>query len=127
FGSTWGELLVLQSPEDGSPQPLLAESWEASDDAAEWHFKIRSGVTFHNGKELTAEDVAQTLRRHSDEKTESAALGVMRDVADIAVDGDSVVLKLQRGNADLPLLLTDYHLVIQPNGGYDEPDAGIGT
>src|SRR5690625_3200891 len=44
FGSTWGELLVLQSPVDGSPQPMLAESWEASDDAAEWRFKIRKGV-----------------------------------------------------------------------------------
>jgi len=53
FGSTWGELLVLQSPEDGSPQPVLAESWEASDDAKEWRFKIRKGITFHNGKDLT--------------------------------------------------------------------------
>src|SRR5690606_28465571 len=38
-----------------------------------------------------------------------------------------VVIRLNRGNADLPLLLTDYHLVIQPNGGYDQPNAGIGT
>ncbi|MET0170383.1 MAG: ABC transporter substrate-binding protein, partial [Aliihoeflea sp.] len=75
FGSTWGELLVLQSPQDGSPQPMLAESWESSDDASEWRFKIRKGVTFHNGKDLTPEDVAQTIRRHSDEATESAALG----------------------------------------------------
>lgn len=59
FGSTWGELLVLQSPEDGSPQPMLAESWEASDDAVEWRFKIRKGVTFHNGKELTAEEIGR--------------------------------------------------------------------
>lgn len=127
FGSTWGELLVLQSPEDGSPQPMLAESWEASDDAAEWRFKIRKGVTFHNGKELTAEDAAQTIRRHSDENTESAALGVLRGIDDISVDGDHVVFKLSSPNADLPLLLTDYHLVIQPNGGYDDPAAGIGT
>src|SRR5690606_18717702 len=127
FGSTWGELLVLQSPQDGSPQPVLAESWEASDDATEWRFAIRKGVTFHNGKELEPEDVAQTLRRHSDEATQSAALGVLRDIAEIAVDGDYVVIRLSRGNADLPLLLTDYHLVIQPNGGYDQPDAGIGT
>ena len=127
FGSTWGELLVVQSPEDGSPQPVLAESWESSADASEWHFKIRKGVTFHNGKDLTPEDVAQTLRRHSDENTESAALGVLRDITEIAVDGDDVVVRLGRGNADLPLLLTDYHLVIQPNGGMDKPDEGIGT
>lgn len=127
FGSTWGELLVIQSPEDGSPQPVLAESWEASDDAAEWRFKIRRGITFHNGKDLTPDDVVQTLRRHSDENTKSAALGVLTDIDDLSTDGDNVVVKLKRGNADLPLLLTDYHLVIQPNGGMDAPDAGIGT
>jgi peptide/nickel transport system substrate-binding protein len=127
FGNCWGEQLVLQSPEDGSPQPVLAESWEPSEDAAEWRFKIRSGVTFHNGQEMTPEDVAQTIRRHSDEATQSAAAGVLSDIDEIVVDGDHVVFRLARGNADLPLLLTDYHLIIQPNGGYDEPDAGIGT
>ncbi len=105
FGSTWGELLVLQSPEDGSAQPVLAESWDASDDASEWAFKIRKGVTFHNGKDLTPEDVAQTIRRHSDENTKSAALGVLGDIDEVVVDGDNVVFKLKRGNADLPLLL----------------------
>src|SRR5688572_28941320 len=44
FGMTWGEHLAVQSPEDGSAQPVLAESWETSDDAAEWRFKIRKGV-----------------------------------------------------------------------------------
>ena len=127
FGSTWGELLVLQSPEDGTAQPVLAESWEASADASEWSFKIRKGVTFHNGKDLTPEDVAQTIRRHSDEKTKSAALGVLGDIDKVVADGDNVVFKLKRGNADLPLLLTDYHLIIQPNGGFDDPTAGIGT
>jgi peptide/nickel transport system substrate-binding protein len=127
FGMTWGETMIGQSPQDGSAQPNLAESWEASDAADEWRFKIRSGITFHNGKDLTPEDVAQTFRRHSDESTKSAAFGVLGDIDQIDVDGDNVVFKLKRGNADLPLLLTDYHLVIQPNGGMDQPDAGIGT
>jgi peptide/nickel transport system substrate-binding protein len=127
FGLTWGETMIVQSPQDGSATPVLAESWEASPDAAEWRFKIRKGVTFHNGKDMTPDDVAQTFRRHSDEKTKSAALGVLTDIKEITVDGDNVVFKLARGNADLPLLLTDYHLVIQPNGGMDDPTAGIGT
>ena len=109
------------------PSRFWPKSWETSDDAAEWRFKIRKGVTFHNGKELTPEDVAQTLRRHSDENTKSAALGVLTDIEKLSVDGDNVVVALKRGNADLPLLLTDYHLVVQPNGGMDAPDAGIGT
>lgn len=127
FGLTWGETMIVQSPEDGSAQPVLVESWEASDDAAEWRFKVRKGITFHDGKDMTPEDIAQTFRRHSNEETKSAALGVLTDIQEIVTDGDHVVFKLARGNADLPLLLTDYHLVIQPNGGMDAPDAGIGT
>src|SRR5690606_10532611 len=94
FGSTWGELLVIQSPEDGTAQPVLAESWEASDDAAEWRFKIRKGVTFHNGKDLTPDDVAQTIRRQSDENIKSAALGVLGGIDDNSVEGEYVVFKI---------------------------------
>ncbi len=42
--------------------PGLAESWEVSDDGLVWTFKIREGVTFHDGTPLTAEDVAWSLQ-----------------------------------------------------------------
>jgi len=121
-----GDTLVNITPE-GEIEPRLAEEVSASSDARTWTFKIRSGVEFHNGQTLTAEDVAQTLRRHSDADSQSGALGIMRGVADIRVDGDNVVLTTSTPNADLPYLLADYHLVIQPNGGYDDPAAGIFT
>ena len=127
FGKCWGETLVFSKPEDGSPVPLLAESWEASDDVKQWSFKIRKGVTFHDGKELTPDDVVATLKRHANPEGKSGALGIVEPLTDIKADGDNVVITLDTGNADLPLLLSDYHLVIQPNGGMDKPDAGIGT
>jgi len=48
----------------------LAESWEASDDAVTWRFKLRQGVEFHNGKSLTADDVVASLNHHRGEETE---------------------------------------------------------
>jgi peptide/nickel transport system substrate-binding protein len=47
---------------DFSLQPGLAESWEQPDDRT-YVFKIRQGVTFHNGREMTADDVAFSLDR----------------------------------------------------------------
>ncbi len=127
-GRHWMENLVMESPTDGSAQPVLAESWEAMDGAKKWVFKIRKGVLFHNGKEMTNKDVVASLMRHSDEKSKSGALGIMRTISSIKADGDDyVVVNLDSGSADLPLLLSDYHLAIQPNGGFDKPDAGIGT
>lgn len=102
-----------------------AEEWSASPDATVWTFKIRSGMTFHNGAPVTAEDVAQTLRRHSNEDSQSGALGIMRGISGIAVDGNNVVLTTETASADLPYLMADYHLLIQPNGGMDDPASPI--
>ncbi|EPJ48354.1 MAG: periplasmic dipeptide transport protein DppA [Osedax symbiont Rs1] len=124
----WGNTLVTTSPTDGSVQPELAESWEATPGAKTWTFTLRKGVTFHNGKEMTSDDVVKTLQRHSGEETKSAALGIMRGIESFKTAGKyQFVVELKSGNADLPYLLSDYHLVIQPNGGIDNPTAAIGT
>lgn len=122
----WGDTLVGVTP-DGKLVPRLAESFESNVDASEWTFKIREGVIFHDGSALTAEDVSATYRRHSDENASSGALGIMKGIKEITADGMTLVIKTDGGNADLPYLLSDYHLMIQPKGGVDNPTAAIGT
>lgn len=122
----WGEPLV-ELTDDGGLQGKVAESFEASADAKTWTFTVRSGITFSNGKEVTAEDVAMTIDRHSGEDTKSGALGLLRDIKDVRTEGRNVIIELNNANADLPYLMSDYHLIIQPGGGKDAPDAAIGT
>ncbi|MEO5621622.1 MAG: ABC transporter substrate-binding protein, partial [Cypionkella sp.] len=122
----WGEMLVDVN-EHGEIVPRIAEEVSSNADATEWKFKIRQGVKFHDGSVLTPDDVVATLKRHTDEKSQSGALGIVQGIKEMKVDGDSVVLTLAAANADLPFLMADYHLVIQPGGGVDKPDAGIGA
>ncbi|NDR58832.1 ABC transporter substrate-binding protein [Aliiruegeria sabulilitoris] len=101
---------------DGTLEPLVAESWEASPDAAVWRFKIRSGMTFHNGKSVTPEDVVASINYHRGEDTTSAAKPLLEAVTEISIDGDTVVFSLKGGNADFPTTFTDYHMAICPVG-----------
>ena len=57
------DALVKSMP--GNPQaPSLAESWSESEDGLRYEFKLRQGVTFHNGDSLTAEDVKFSMERY---------------------------------------------------------------
>ena len=44
-------------------EPLLATSWEASDDGLEWTFQLQEGVTFHDGEAFNAEAVCYNFDR----------------------------------------------------------------
>ena len=121
----WGEQLVEVSAA-GELDMRVAEEVTSSADAKTWSFKIRQGLEFHDGSSLTAQDVLATMQRHSDEKSQSGALGIVQGIESMKAEGDIFSVTLAAANADLPYLMSDYHLVIQPGGGVDNPTAGIG-
>jgi peptide/nickel transport system substrate-binding protein len=127
INQSWGDTIVESHPETGEAIPNLAESWEASPDATEWTFRLRPGIRFHDGTEMTVADVVETLRRHAEEGSQSGALGLLTSFTGIEDRGGDLVITLDTGNADLPLILTDYHLVVQPGGGRADPTAPMGT
>jgi peptide/nickel transport system substrate-binding protein len=128
----WGGVYnnLMEIGPDNTLTPELAESVDSSRDAKVWSFKLRSGVTFHNGKTLDSEDVVASFNHHRGRLSMSAAKPIVDSIIDVHADGrDRVVFTLSGGNADFPLLCTDYHLVIGALGAgiIDwEPAAGTG-
>ena len=54
---------LMGTETDGSFKPLLAESYEVSDDLQTYTFTIRNGVKFHNGNEMTMDDVLYSVEK----------------------------------------------------------------
>jgi len=106
--------LTLIEP-DNTLGPDLALEWSANEDATEWTFKLNPKASFHSGRAVKATDVVASMNHHRGEKTTSAAKALLTSVTDLVAMGDDVVVfKLDSGNADLPWLMTDYHLAICP-------------
>ena len=78
-------------------QPMLAESWEVSADSRQITFKLRRGVQFHTGRELTADDVKWSLLRIQDPKIGSVLTGRIADMTEINTpDKYTVIVKASR-------------------------------
>ncbi len=121
--------LTMINP-DGSLGPDVATEWSASPDATEWTFKLHPDITFHSGKKMTADDVVASMNFHRGDDSTSAAKALFTDVEDIRKNDDgTVTFVMASGNADLPWIMTDYHLVICPakDDGTIDWQSGDGT
>ena len=95
--------------------PDMANAWSATPDAKVWTFELNKDATFQSGKKFTAKDAVASLNHHRGEATTSAAKPLLADVTDIKADGDNtLVIELSQGFADLPWIMTDYHLAMLP-------------
>jgi peptide/nickel transport system substrate-binding protein len=56
------------------PQPMLAESWDLASDQRQITLKLRKGVQFHTGRELTSDDVKWNIERVKDPKAQATQL-----------------------------------------------------
>ena len=87
---------LVATDKDGNFMPCLAESWDISDDATEWTFHLAKGVKFHNGRELTAEDVKFNIERIIDPNTGSSCASKFYALDSVsAVDPYTVKFKLK--------------------------------
>ncbi len=87
---------------DGSVVPGLAESWEISDDGLTYTFKLRSGVTFHDGTTMDAEDVKFSLDRINAEESANAQKALYAAIAEVnVIDAGTVEIKLSEQNGNM--------------------------
>ena len=96
IGYDWQNWSMIKSLYDGlmdyvpgttTLRPGLAESYEISPDGLVYTFTLRSGVKFHNGREMTAEDVKYSLDRVTNPETQSPGAGFFGAIAGFEAAG----------------------------------------
>ena len=77
---------------DGTVQPHMATDWEANDDATQWTFQLREGVTFTTlDKEMLAEDVKATIDIIQNEDVIPGAAGTIGPIESVDIVNDYAV------------------------------------
>ncbi|MBN1178160.1 MAG: ABC transporter substrate-binding protein [Anaerolineae bacterium] len=116
--------------------PGLAEEWEVSDDGLVWTFKIREGVTFHDGTPCTAEDVAWSLNWTIENEIETFSFYLYNFQEVVALDDTTLQVTLSEPVGNMEYLLMYVWILPRSVWGemsYDEimefedMAAGIGT
>lgn len=123
---------LVQFNPDLTVRPELAESFEVNSDATEFTFKLRKDVTFHDGKDLTADDVVYSMNRHLGENSVSKAKTLVGMISEWKkLDSHTVKAVLSSPNADLIPTLATFHFSILQDGceeksGYFNKTIGTG-
>ncbi|PZN95341.1 MAG: ABC transporter substrate-binding protein, partial [Hyphomicrobiales bacterium] len=119
---------------DGKLAPGLATAWRSVSPTV-WEFTLREGVTWHDGKPFTADDVAFTLKRALDVPNNLGGFaGIIRPITGVEVAGPHLVrLTTKTPIPNLPSDLTRLAIVSRHAGqdaataDYNSGKAAIGT
>lgn len=106
---------LVSVDDTAQPIPHIAKDWTAKEDATVFEWEIRDGITWHDGEDLTAEDVAFTFKfiKNHDWPYLGSISSALAEPEKIGVkDGNTVVTPLKKPYAALPLVLADLGLVV---------------
>ena len=99
--------------ENSTPTPSLVDTYEVSDDQLTWTFHLKQGVKFHNGKELTAADVAATYNRAIPDDSGYIATSMIEPFESAEVIDDyTVAIKTFEPYGPMLSLLCNYNTAI---------------
>ncbi len=117
---------LVKPDENGNLINAVASDYSVSEDGLTYTFTLRDGVKFHNGNEVTAEDVKYSLERVSGLLNGEVLISTMKTITSVTISDDKTVLVTV--DSPNPELIYSFTAAIMPAGsGEAEGAAPIGT
>ena len=113
---------LVKPTSSGDFEPAVAESYDISSDAKTYTFKLRKGIKFQNGQEVTVKDIEYSINRYAEFSGEDSAFVLALDKVEFP-DDETIQITLKEADSEFISQLT---LAIIPDGSNPAQDP-IGT
>lgn len=116
---------LVKYDEFGNLIPALAQKYEISEDGLTYRFSLRSGVKFHDGSDVSADDVVYSIERCADATAGEPLVPAFSNIASVVKeDNSSVVITLNAADTEFLASLTT---AVIPKSNDDPATKVIGT
>lgn len=112
---------LVKPDENGNLIKAVASDYTISEDGLTYTFTLRDGVKFHNGNDVTAEDVKYSLERVSGLLNEEVLISSMSTITDVSISDDKTVIVTV--DSPDPELIYSFTAAIIPAGSGEAEDA----
>lgn len=115
---------LVKPDSNGDLFPAVADKVDVSEDGLTYTFHLRKGCKFHNGKDVTVEDVLYSISKNADPDSNSAYVSAFSIISELKAEGENIVIKLEKKNTDFLQYMT---VAIVPKDATDLDKSPVGT
>lgn len=119
---------LLKPDETGNIVPAIASEYTVSDDGLTYSFKLREGVKFHNGNEVTAEDVKYSIEKSAGMTGKESLIAAFSNIREVKIPFDNQVdIVLSEPDIDFPAYVANTNASIIPKDNENPATNPVGT
>lgn len=115
---------LVKPDSNGELFPAVADKVDVSDDGLTYTFHLRKGCKFHNGKDVTVDDVLYSINKNADPESKSAYVSAFSNITELKADGENIIITLEQKNTDFLQYMT---VAIVPKDVTDLDKTPVGT
>ncbi|MCR5673536.1 MAG: ABC transporter substrate-binding protein [Lachnospiraceae bacterium] len=119
---------LLKPDETGDLIPAVAKEYSVSEDGLTYSFVLRDGVKFHNGNDVTAEDVKYSIEKSAGLTGEESLIGAFANIKEVNVKDDkNIDIVLSEPDIDFPAYVANINASIIPKDNDKPSTVPVGT